>query len=120
MAEAAAGATSRAAGAVATRTAASRRAETSLMSGNSFGGIEEVEVGERGGGPAEAGILEEPGGELPLAMLGDEGVDPLLRAGVGGSAEGERDRAEPELEQTVSAPRLQVIVPLRRRPRDQL
>src|SRR5581483_1696600 len=119
MAAAGADETSKEAGAAAASASASRE-DGIFISGVSFGGIEQVEVGEGGRGPAEAGLLKEARGELRLAMFREQRVDPLLGGGVGRAAERERDRPEPKLEQPVAAPGLEVIIALGRRPRDQL
>src|SRR3546814_14103617 len=52
------------------------------------------------------------------AMLGKRFVDQLLRVGIGGAAQRQRDGTERQLEQPVPAPRLKVIMPLGRRSRD--
>src|SRR3546814_8684516 len=52
------------------------------------------------------------------AMLGKRFVDQLLRVGIGGAAQRQRDGTERQLEQPVAAPRLKVIMPLGRRSRD--
>src|SRR3546814_19536129 len=53
-------------------------------------------------------------------MFGERRVDPGLCRGVGRSAQREGDRTKAQLEQPVAARGLQVIVPLGRRPGDQL
>ena len=71
------------------------------------------------GGPVEAARLEEPGGEIARPVFGQDGVDESLRGGIGCAAERQRDRAKPQLEQPIAAPRLQVVVAFRRRLGDQ-
>src|SRR3546814_4089251 len=58
------------------------------------------------------------GDEIMPAMLGKRFVDQLLRVGIGGAAQRQRDGTERQLEQPVAAPRLKVIMPLGRRSRD--
>ena len=78
------------------------------------------EVGDEIGGPADA-ALAQPGGEKTVAaMFGEHARDRGLIGLGGGGAEGERDLAEAKLEQPVAAPRLAVIVALRRGPGEDL
>ena len=73
-----------------------------------------VEVGNEIGGPQRAAVSEPGGDEGITAVLGEHAVDSGV-VGLGrGRAEGERDRAESQLEQAIAAPRLAVIVALGR------
>ena len=67
-----------------------------------------------------AGFGEEMGSEVLRTAFGQDGVDRLLRVGIGGAAQGQRDGTKPQLEQPVAAGGLQVILPLWDRPADQL
>src|SRR3546814_15396932 len=50
------------------------------------------EIGEKVGGPVEAGTDEEASGEIRLTALGDHRVDPRLGGRVGGAAKRQCDR----------------------------
>ena len=75
---------------------------------------------EKLGGPAEAARPEQGGGKATLAVLREHAVDQRLVGGRRGAANGERDRAQSELEEPVAAAGLQVVVPLGRGPGDEL
>src|SRR3546814_3762763 len=77
-------------------------------------------IGEQAGGPVEAGAAQEAGGESGGAMLGQGRVDARLGSGVGGAAQRQCDRPQPQFEQPIAACGLKVILPLRRRVTDQL
>src|SRR3546814_6402562 len=72
------------------------------------------EIGEKVGGPVEAGTDEEASGEIRLTALGDHRVDPRLGGRVGGAAKRQCDRTEAQLDEPVAARRLKVILPLGR------
>ena len=59
-------------------------------------------------------------GEAVRPVLGQDRIDALLAVGIGRAAQRERDRTQPQFEQPVAARRLQIIMPLRRCPADQL
>src|SRR3546814_3126241 len=59
-------------------------------------------------------------GEAVRPVLGQDRIDALLAVGIGRTAERKRDRAQAQLEQPVAPRRLQIIMPFRRRPADQL
>src|SRR3546814_4422946 len=66
--------------------------------------------------PVEAALTQPGGGKAITAMFGDEFADADL-VGLGRrGGEGERDLAEAQFEQPVSAARLAIIVSLRGRP----
>src|SRR3546814_5372031 len=85
-----------------------------------WGGWGGRKIGEEVGRPVEAGVGEKGVRErrrvAPAAIerveLRLDGVDALLRFGIGCAAKRQRDRAEPQLEQSVVARRLQIILPL--------
>src|SRR3546814_17147039 len=82
----------------------------SLLQGGRF------EIGEEIGRPVEAALTQPGGGKAITAMFGDEFADADL-VGLGRrGGEGERDLAEAQFEQPVSAARLAIIVSLRGRP----
>src|SRR3546814_8802974 len=87
--------------------------------GNASGG-RVGEFAEQIGGPVEIGGLEEMRGEAVRPVLGQDRIDALLAVGIGRTAERKRDRAQAQLEQPVAPRRLQIIMPFRRRPADQL
>src|SRR3546814_15827580 len=60
------------------------------------------------GRPGQATRGKKGGDEIMPAMLGKRFVDQLLRVGIGGAAQRQRDRTERQLEQPVAAPRLTV------------
>src|SRR3546814_18289839 len=76
------------------------------------------EIGEKVGGPVEAGTDEEASGEIRLTALGDHRVDTRLGGRVGGAEKRQCDRTEAQLEEPVAARRLQVILALGRCPAD--
>ena len=77
-------------------------------------------VGRRSAAQSMPLRLEPRSGKAVAAVVGNELRDGGL-VGLGrGGREGQRGIAEAELEQTVAASRLAVIVALRRRPRDDL
>ena len=71
------------------------------------------------GGPVEAARLEEPGGKISRPVFGQNRVDERLGRGIGSTAERQRDGAKPQFEQSIAAPRLQVVMAFGRRLRDQ-
>lgn len=75
---------------------------------------------ERGGRPAEPAGFEQPPGEACLAAFGEKAVDPALVGGTRGAAESEGDGPEIEVEETVAAARLEIIIALGSAARDQL
>src|SRR3546814_5709962 len=75
-------------------------------------------IGEQAGGPVDAGAAQEAGGEIGGAMLGQGRVDARLGSGVGGAAQRQCDRPQPQFEQPIAACGLKVILPLRRRVTD--
>src|SRR3546814_6384591 len=83
--------------------------------GQVCGGTGAGESGEEAGRPFDAGAAQEVRGEVARPMLGKDDVDPLLRIGIRGAAQRERDRAEAELEQSVAARRLEIILALDRK-----
>ena len=79
-----------------------------------------VRSGMRSAAQQELVVREPSGRESVAAVLGDDALDRGV-VGLGrGGAEGERDRAETQLEQPIAAARLAVIVALRRRAREDL
>src|SRR3546814_1680919 len=77
------------------------------------------EIGEEISRPTELGCAEKMSGEVGGAVLRQKRIDPCLRVGIGSAAQRERDRAEPEFEQTLAASGLEGVMPLRRRAADQ-
>ena len=76
--------------------------------------------GEHVGRPVEVLGAQPGGGEAVSAMGGEKIGDGGLVGLRGSGGEGERDLGEAELEQAIAAPRLAVIVALRRRPAQDL
>ena len=77
------------------------------------------ETGEKPRRPFEPGLIEEARSKIGAAVLGKDARDALLAIGIGGAAQRERHGSEAELEQPVAARRLEIILALRRRARDQ-
>lgn len=70
-------------------------------------------------GPIETARGKEPGSEIARPVFGQDGVDEGLRFRVGCAAQRQGDGAEAQLEQSVAASRLQVIMALGRGAGDQ-
>src|SRR5690606_37363836 len=85
-----------------------------------LGGLGGRKIGEEVGRPVEASVAEKsarerrrvaPANIKPVELRFD-GVDALLRFGIGRAAKRERDRSKTQLEQSITARRLQIILPL--------
>src|SRR3546814_17117103 len=74
----------------------------------------DFEVREEIGGPIEAAVAQPEFGEIGMATRRDNLADLELIGLRGGGGECERDVTEPEFEQPIAAPRLAIIIALRR------
>jgi hypothetical protein len=75
---------------------------------------------QQGGRPGQAAFGQECCGEIAAFRIGEQPVDQPLDLRIGRADQRQRDRAQPQLEQPVAARGLQIIMPLRAGPADQL